>query len=173
MIPMTVAAEFAVALLPTWKTRKTSGFAFLSIERHCGTTKGGFARVNAISNPEGGGRSMMDSAIVFTYTRAAPGREKEALDAFTEGMAFFGTASHDGKCGDPINVMETTGRSLIIVPGEYGALSELIRSEEFRELYTKTVFAVPDIGYQLGAFGQGVQEYMARWARVGTEMSLL
>jgi hypothetical protein len=69
--------------------------------------------------------------------------------------------------------MGTTGHSLLIVPGEYDALSELVRSEEFRELYTKTVFAVPDIGYELGAFGQGVQEYMARWARVGTEMALL
>jgi hypothetical protein len=61
----------------------------------------------------------------------------------------------------------------MIVPGEYDALSALVRSEEFRELYTKTVFAVPDIGYELGAYGQGVQEYMARWARVGTEMALL
>lgn len=116
---------------------------------------------------------MMDSAIVFSYTRAAPGREDKALAAFTASMAFFGTASHDGKCGEPINVMGTTGHSLLIVPGEYDALSELIRSEEFRELYTKTVFAVPDIGYELGAYGQGVQDYMARWARVGTEMQLL
>jgi nicotinic acid phosphoribosyltransferase len=116
---------------------------------------------------------MIDSAIVFTFSRAALGREAEALEAFTESMAFFGTASHDGKCEEPINVMGTTGHSLMIVPGEYDALSELVRSEGFRELYTKAIFAVPDIGYELGAFGQGVQEYMARWARVGTEMALL
>jgi hypothetical protein len=61
----------------------------------------------------------------------------------------------------------------MIVPGEYDMLSELLRTEAFRELYTKTLFAVPDIGYELGAFGQGVQELMARWARVGTEMALL
>ena len=115
----------------------------------------------------------MDSAIVFSYTRAATGREEKAFQAFTEGMAFFGSAAHDGKCGEPINVMAPSGHSFVIVPGEYAALSELVRSEEFRELYTKTVFAVPDIGYEIAAFGQGVQDYMARWARVGTELALL
>ncbi len=116
---------------------------------------------------------MMDSAIVFTYSRAAHGREQQAFEAFTESMAFFGTASHDGKCGEPINVMGTTGHSLFIVPGEYAALTELVRTEEFRELYMKALFAVPDIGYEIGAFGHGVQDYMARWARVGSELALL
>lgn len=116
---------------------------------------------------------MMDSAIVLKYTRAAPGREEKALEAFTEGMTFFGTAAHAGRCGEPINFMGTTGHSLIIVPGEFLKLAELMRTDEFLELYTKTVFAVPDIGYELGAFGPGVQDYMARWARVGTELALL
>lgn len=116
---------------------------------------------------------MIDSAIVFSYTRATPGRETKAFEAFTESMAFFGTAAHEKKCGEPINVMGTTGESFLIVPGEYELLSELVRTEEFRELYTRTVFAVPDIGYQLAAFGQGVQDYMARWARIGKELTLL
>ena len=115
---------------------------------------------------------MIDSAIVFTYTRAATGREEKALEAFTEGMAFFGTAAHEGKCGEPLNFLGTSGHSLIIIPGEYEALAKLIRTDEFRELYTKTVFAVPDIGYELGAYGQGVQDYMARWARVGKELAV-
>lgn len=116
---------------------------------------------------------MLDSAIVFSYSRAAPGREDKALEAFTEGMAFFGSAAHDGKCQEPITVMGTSGHSYMIIPGEYDALSALARSDEFRELYTKTVFAVPDIGFEIAAYGQGVQDYMARWARIGTELALL
>ncbi len=116
---------------------------------------------------------MMDSAIVFSYTRAAPGRESRALEAFTESMAFFASAAHDGKCGETISIMGTMGDSFMIIPGEYHTLSDLVRSEEFRELYTKAVFAVPDLGYEIGAFGQGVQDYMARWARVGTELAFL
>lgn len=116
---------------------------------------------------------MMDSAIVFKFTRAAPGREDKAFEAFTESMAFFGTAAHEGKCGEPINVLASSGLGLMIIPGEYDALWKLLRTEDFRELYTKTVFAVPDIGYELGAFGQGVQDLMARWARVGSELAYL
>ena len=116
---------------------------------------------------------MIDSAIVFKYTRAAPGREAKALDLFTEAMAFFGTASHEGKCEEPLTFMGMSGHSFIIIPGEYSLLMDLVRSDEFRELYTKVVFAVPDIGYEIGAFGQGVQDFMARWARVGSELAML
>jgi hypothetical protein len=41
------------------------------------------------------------------------------------------------------------------------------------ELYTKTVFAVPDVSYEIGAYGEGVAEWMARWARIGGELALL
>lgn len=116
---------------------------------------------------------MMDSAIVMTYTRAAPGRELQALEAFTEGMAFFGTASHDGVCGEPISVMGMTGHNFMLIPGEYEKLAHMVRTDEFRELFMKAVFAVPDIGYEIAAFGQGVQDSMARWSRVGAELAYL
>lgn len=116
---------------------------------------------------------MMDSAILFTWTKAAPGREAKAFDVFTESMAFFGAASHEGKCGEPINFMGSTGHSFTLIPGEYEALWGLTRTEEFRELYMKIVYAVPDIAYQVGAYGQGVQDLMARWARVGQELHLV
>lgn len=116
---------------------------------------------------------MMDSAIVFTYTRAVPGREEKAFEAFTEAMAFFGTKAHEGFCEDPINFMGTTGESFLIVPGEYRALADLMYTDEFLDLYTRALYAVPDIGYQLGAYGQGVQDWMARWTRVGGELALL
>ena len=116
---------------------------------------------------------MIDSGLVFTFTRAAPGRETIGLESFTESMAFFATAAHEGKCEMPINFMGNSGKSFILIPGEYLALNELVRSDEFRELYTKVVFAVPDVAYEIGAFGQGVQDMMARWTRVGTEMAIL
>ena len=116
---------------------------------------------------------MMDSAIVLSYTRAAPGRELQAFETFTEGMAFFGAASHDGTCGEPISIMGMRGDNFMIIPGEYDKLARLVRTDEFRELFTKAVFAVPDIGYELAAFGQGVQDVMARWSRVGTELAYL
>lgn len=116
---------------------------------------------------------MIDSAILFSYTRAAPGREAKALDAFTESLAFFGTAAHEGKCEPPLTFFGMAGHGFMFVPGDYDALWKLVNTEEFRELYTRTVFAVPDIAYEIGAFGQGVQDLMARWARVGKELAFL
>lgn len=116
---------------------------------------------------------MTDSAIVFRYSRAAPGREEQALEAFMEGMAFFASAAHDGMCEPPINFMGPSGYSLLIVPGQRADLARLVASEGFSEMYMKTVFAVPDIGYELGDFGQGVQARMAQWARVGHELALM
>lgn len=115
----------------------------------------------------------MDSAIVFTFTRAAPGREPQALEAFTESQAFFGTKAHEGKCGEPINFVGPSGTGYVIVPGEYDKLWQLVREDDFLELYTKTVFAVPDIGYEIGAFGEGVQDLMARWSKVATELAFI
>lgn len=116
---------------------------------------------------------MIDSAILLTWTQAVPGREDKALEAFTEAMAFFGTAAHEGKCGEPINFMGPSGHSYFVVPGEYDALWHLIRTDEFRDLFTKALYAAPDLAYELGAFGQGVQDVMARWARVGEELALI
>ncbi len=116
---------------------------------------------------------MMDSAIVFSFGRAAPGREAQAFEAFTEATTFFSTEALADKCGEPLTFMGSAGLSLMIVPGEFEKLFALVRTDEFLELYVKTVFAVPDIAYQIGPFGQGVQDYMARWARVGGELQLI
>ena len=116
---------------------------------------------------------MIDSAIVFTYTRAAPGREEKALESFTESMAFFGTSAHEGKCEEPITFFGVSGHGLMVIPGEYEMLWKLVNTDEFRELYTKVVFAVPDISFEIGAFGQGVQDLMARWARIGKELAYI
>lgn len=115
----------------------------------------------------------MDSAIVFTFTRAAPGRESHAFESFTEAQAFFGTKAHEGLCGEPINFLGTSGTGLMIVPGLYDELWKLIRTDEFLDLYTKTVFAVPDVSFEIGAYGKGVQDWMARWAKVGGELALI
>jgi hypothetical protein len=115
----------------------------------------------------------VDSAIVFTYSRAAPGRESMALQSFADAMSFFGLHAAAGKCDEPLTFMGPSGLNLMIIPGSFEDLSFLVRLDEFREIYTKAVFAVPDLGYQIGSYGEGVQEFMARWARVGGELALM
>ena len=115
----------------------------------------------------------MDAAIVLTYGRPSPGREGKALEAFTEAMAFFGTRSHEGACGEPLTFSGASGKSLMLIPGDFEKLTTLVRTEEYRDLFTKALFAVPDIGYEIGDFGAGVQSSMARWTRIGSELALI
>jgi hypothetical protein len=61
----------------------------------------------------------------------------------------------------------------MIIPGTFEDLAYLVRLDEFREMFTKAVFAVPDLGYEIAAYGEGVQKYMAQWARVGGELALM
>ncbi len=115
----------------------------------------------------------MDSAIVFTYSRAAAGRESMALQSFADALAFFGKFAADGKCGEPLTLMGPSGHAYMIVPGSFEDLTHLVRLDEFHELFIKAVFAVPDLGYEIASYGEGVQAYMARWARVGGELALM
>ncbi len=115
----------------------------------------------------------MDHAILFTYGQAAPGRESMALQAFQDGLAFFGKYAAEGKCGEAIDFMGPSGLNLILVPGKYEDLTFLTHLDEFQELYMKAIFSTPSLVYQIGTFGEGVQANMARWARVGGELALM
>jgi hypothetical protein len=115
----------------------------------------------------------MDAAIIFSYTRAAPGRESEALQAFTEATGYFGQLAQEGKTGAPIHFMGTSGQNHLIIPGIRNQLFDVTETDEFRDIYLRAIFAVPDIHYEFGYFGDGVVDEMARWAKVGGELALM
>ena len=115
----------------------------------------------------------MKAAIMFTYTRPAPGREAKALEAFTDGLTFFGKLAADGKCGEPMVYLAPSGLGTWIIPGYRESLFEIIGSDDFAKLYTKVTFAVPDIKYELVAAGEGVQEDMQMWGAVGLELGYM
>jgi hypothetical protein len=115
----------------------------------------------------------VDAAIVISYGRAFPDREAKALEVFTEALTFFGTRSHAGECGEPVIFIGPSGKNLILVPGSFEKLAALVWTDEFRDLYTKAVFTTPDLTYEIGDYGAGVQSSMARWARIGSELAYL
>lgn len=115
----------------------------------------------------------MDAAIFFSYTRATPGREAEALQAFTESTAFFGRLAQEGKTGIPMHFMGSSGQNHLIIPGTRTNLFDVTESDEFRDIYLKAIFAVPDIHYEFGYFGDGVADEMTRWAKVGGELAFM
>ncbi len=111
----------------------------------------------------------MKAAIVLTYGRPAPGRESKALEAFTDALTFFGKLATEDKCSEPMIYTGPSGRGMMIVHGDRRALLEIIDLEEFERHYLKAGFAVPDVAYELVAFGDRVQEVMQRWSSIGLE----
>ena len=115
----------------------------------------------------------MNAAIMFTYTRPAPGREAKALEGFMDGLTFFGKLAADGKCGEPMVYLAPSGLGTMIIHGHRETLFEIIGSDEFAKLYTKVTFSVPDIKYEIVSAGEGVQKQMQVWGAAGLELGYM
>ena len=112
----------------------------------------------------------MNSALVFTYTRAFPGREEQAFEAFQDAMTFFGKLAVDGKCLEPEVFIGPFGKGVMVIKGDRDQLRWILDSEDFMPMYMKAAYAVPDIGYELYYFGDDVIELMGIWSTVGKEL---
>ena len=112
----------------------------------------------------------MDSAIVFTYTRPYPGREAAAFEAFQDAFTLFGKFAAEDKCLEPEVFTGPFAKGLMVIKGEREKLLRIIETEEFQHMYLKAGWSVPDIGFELFYFGDGVMELMAAWNAVGAEL---
>ena len=115
----------------------------------------------------------MDSAIVFTYTRPHPGREAAAFEVFEDALTFFGKLAADGKCLEPEVFVGPHAKGVLVVKGERDALRAIIDTEDFTRFYLRAGYAVPDIGYEMYEFGEGVTTLMGLWATVGKELTYM
>ncbi len=95
------------------------------------------------------------------------------MEAFSDALDFFGKLAADDKCGQPMVYLGTTGAGMMIVHGEREFFGELIHGEEFRGMFVKAGFAVPDIAYEMWGFGDYVGEMMSFWAAKGAELGLM
>lgn len=115
----------------------------------------------------------MKAAAVFTYTRPWAGREAKAMEAFTDSLTFWGKKAADDVCDEPLAYLGPSGQGMMMIHGDREKLFEILNSDEFRMLYSKVTFAVPDVSYELFAFGEAVQEMMGTWAAVGSELGYM
>ncbi len=115
----------------------------------------------------------MKAAVVFTWTRPWAGRESVALAAFGDALAFWGKLAAGGRCDEAQVYLGSSSTGMMIVHGERDELGDILDTDEFRTMYAKATFAVPDIKYELAAAGESVQEMMTTWASVGSELGYM
>jgi hypothetical protein len=125
----------------------------------------------AIGAAQGG--ETVNSAIVFTYSRAHLGREGAAFEAFQDAMTFFGKLAADGKCLEPEVFLGPYAKGIMVVKGERDVLWEITNSDDFKRFYLKTAYSVPDIGFELFYFGEGTMDFMGLWSKVGKEFDFM
>jgi hypothetical protein len=113
-----------------------------------------------------------NAALVYTYTRAVPGREAHAFEAFTDALSFWEKQAIDGQCLTPETFM---GRqtNMIVVRGLRRKLEDIIDSTNHRKLYARSLFVVEDLRMELFATGDEVQRQMQIWASAGAELGYL
>jgi hypothetical protein len=119
------------------------------------------------------GGVVVKGAIVFDYTRPHAGREKLALEAFSDALTFFGKLAADDKVDEPLIFMGASGRGMMIVPGEIEILFDILYDEDFLKLVFRSGLAVPDLKYELMSFGERVQHQMDLWAEVTKELEFI
>ena len=115
----------------------------------------------------------MNAAIMFTWTRPAPGREAKAMELFGEVLTSFGKLAADGKCEEPMVYGAPSGFGMMLVHGERDALHEIIGSDEFTRLYAGVTFVSPHIKFELINAGEGAQERTQAWTEAGTKLGYL
>jgi len=114
-----------------------------------------------------------NSALVFTFGPAVPGREAAALANFAHAQAFFGQLAADGRC-EAEAYLWGYGGGLMIVKGESpAALYELLGMDESRKMLSTSSLTSQAFGYQMAAIGDRLGDSMANYAAVGTELGYL
>jgi hypothetical protein len=113
------------------------------------------------------------SAICIEYTRPHVGREALALESFADGLTFFEKLAADDKVDEPMVFMGASGRGMMIVPGEREAILDIVHQEDFLRLIFRSGLAVPDLRYEILAFGDTVHHQMELWAEVNKELAFV
>jgi hypothetical protein len=117
-----------------------------------------------------------DAALVVSWTRAVPGREAKALEAFREALEWWGKQAAEGRCGMPraFGAGDASG-GMVMVEGHSDVLYELMESEQYRKLNSKAVMVADDFRVKLyyGGTDAELQQNLAIVTQAGTELGYL
>jgi hypothetical protein len=117
-----------------------------------------------------------DAALVVSWTRAVPGREAKALEAFREALEWWGKQAAEGRCGMPraLGAGDASG-GMVMVEGRSNVLYELMESEQYRKLNSKAVMVADDFRVKLyyGGTDAELQQNMTIITQAGTELGYL
>jgi hypothetical protein len=129
--------------------------------------------MTGVSTLKGGDEMTWNSALVFTFGPAVPGREAAALANFAHAQGFFSQLAADGKC-EAETYLWGYGGGMMIVKGESPeALGEILGMDESRKMLSTGSLTSQAFSYQMAATGEMLANAMTNYAAVSTELGYL
>jgi hypothetical protein len=115
----------------------------------------------------------MHVAMIVHWRSPYPGREARALEYGAEVNDYWGKLAAEGKCTSPEMFFSTTGLGTWMVKGDRETLEALAASDASQRLLAKGAFLLEDFGWEFHLTGDAADEYMTRYAAVGSELGII
>lgn len=115
----------------------------------------------------------MEAALLVTWSRPIPGREKLSISHTAEVAAYFTEMAEQGKCSKPELLLSTQGSGIWFVKGDEADLREIAFSDQGRMIIEKGVWTLADFTYEFAMAGDAAADVLGRWAAAGTALGLL
>lgn len=113
---------------------------------------------------------MADSVLFIGWNRAVAGQEQKALALLGKGQEYFARLQSEGKIESfetvVLNVHGGDLNGFILIRGEAQKLFEIQNEDEWLDLLTEANICLQGVGVVPGYIGEGLQNQMARMARI-------
>lgn len=116
---------------------------------------------------------MADSALFIRWGETHPGRERKAVELFTESLAYLSRLVQEGRLAsvEPF-FMEPHGGDLegfFLVRGEYDELNRIRAEDEFQRLAVRAQTIVSNFGILAAKTGEQLNKHMAWFTEAARE----
>ena len=114
----------------------------------------------------------MQSAIVVSWKQAFPGRETRAIEYGLKVRKYWEELATKGISSKPEFFFSNNGHNLWIVKGDSDALLDVWMGKESLDLLTEGQLLLEGFGWHFMLTGQAGDDFMARYAAMGADISL-
>jgi hypothetical protein len=113
---------------------------------------------------------MANAVIFLGWNRPTVGREQQAMHVFQKSIEFYTKLQTEGRIEsfEPVLLSSHGGdlNGFILLRGDAEKLSEIKRDETFVDIVVEAEYCVDGFGHVDGYIGEGLDDAIARWAKL-------
>jgi hypothetical protein len=113
---------------------------------------------------------MAEAALCTVFGEPVPGREKQALDVYSDTMQYWGRLQQEGKIERfDVTVLTPTGGDVtgfIVVRGTAEQIDSVRRTKEYQQLLNRVQLAVSHLRVNDAFVDEGLAQIMGQYQEV-------